>query len=74
MDFKVSEEILSEAEREGSAREFFFKLIELLSEGKLKRREIKKIPKEEQEKIIYRIVRENQCHDPLNHWTTEQID
>ncbi|GAB6075462.1 hypothetical protein [Desulfurobacterium crinifex] len=63
MDFKVPEEILSEAEREGSAREFFFKLLELLSERKLKRREIKKIPKEEQERIIYRIVKENQLDE-----------
>lgn len=63
MDFKIPEEILSEAEREGSAREFFFKLLELLSEGKLKRREIKKIPKEEQERIIYRIVKENQLDE-----------
>ncbi len=63
MDFKVSERILSEAEKEGSAREFFFKLIELLSEGELKRREIKKIPKEEQERIIYKIVRENRLDE-----------
>ena len=63
MNFKVSEEILSEAEREGSAREFFFKLLELLSGGKLKRGEVKKIPEEEQERIIYRIVRENQLDE-----------
>jgi len=63
MNFKVSERILSEAEKEGSAREFFFKLIEFLSKEKLRRREIKKIPKEDQEKIIYRIVRENQLDE-----------
>ncbi|TCK03385.1 hypothetical protein CLV27_1459 [Phorcysia thermohydrogeniphila] len=60
---KVNKELLKEAEKEGSAREFFFKLVELLSGGKLTRREIKKIPYEEQERLIFELVRENSLED-----------
>ena len=62
-DLKVSKELLREAEKEGSAREFFFRLVELLSGGKLTRREIKKIPYEEQERLILELVRENSLED-----------
>jgi hypothetical protein len=53
---KVSKEVLEEAEREGSSREFFFKLVELLSGGSLKRREIKALNHRE---LILKIVEEN---------------
>ncbi len=59
-EFKVSEELLKEAEKEGSAREFFFKLVELLSDYGISRKELKKLSKREQEQLIYRIVRANE--------------
>ncbi len=57
---KVSPEVLKEAQKEGSSREFFFRLLELLSEGKLTRREIKTLNHRE---VIREIVRENALED-----------
>lgn len=59
MRFKVSEELFREADKEGSAREFFFKLCELVSNGELGRRVLKKLSKEEQEKIVFSLIKEN---------------
>jgi hypothetical protein len=58
-DLRVSPDVLREAEKKGSAREFFFKLLELLCGGRLTRREIKKIPHAEQEKLIFAMVKAN---------------
>ncbi len=57
---KVNKGILSQAQKEGSSREFFFKLVELLSEGKLKRREIKELNHRE---LIVEIVKENHLEE-----------
>ncbi len=57
---KVNTEILKEAQKEGSSREFFFKLLELLSEGRLKRREIKELNHRE---LILQIVKENNLEE-----------
>jgi len=57
---KVSREVLEEAEREGSAREFFFRLLELLSDGSLKRKDVKALNHEE---LILKIVEENDLSD-----------
>jgi Mor family transcriptional regulator len=59
MRFKVTEKVFKEAEKEGSAREFFFKLCELLSDGELSRKVLKKLSKEEQEKVVFSLVKEN---------------
>jgi len=53
---KVTPEILEEAEKEGSGREFFFRLLQLLSGGELSRKEIKELNHKE---LIRRIVKEN---------------
>jgi len=55
-NLKVSEGVLEEAQREGSSREFFFKLLQLLSGGNLSRKEIKELNHSE---LIYQIVKEN---------------
>ena len=57
---KVSPEVLKEAEKEGSSREFFFRLLELLSGGALKRKEIKSLNHRE---LIKEIVKENSLED-----------
>jgi len=59
MKLKVDEKLFLEAEKEGSAREFFFKLCELLSEGRWSRKALKSLPREEQEKLIFSLVKEN---------------
>ncbi len=58
-EFRVSEELFEEADKEGSAREFFFKLVELLSKGRIERRDLKRLPKEKQEQLIYELVKAN---------------
>jgi hypothetical protein len=55
-ELRVSRSVLEEAQREGSSREFFFKLVQLLSGGKLSRKDIKTL---EHRELIYRIVKEN---------------
>lgn len=56
---KVDERTFLEAEKEGSSREFFFKLLKLLSNGSFKRSYIKSLPDFEVEKLIIEIVKEN---------------
>ena len=54
----VKREVLEEAEREGSSREFFFKLMELLSG--LSRKEVKEL---NHEKLVKEIVKANQLEE-----------
>ncbi len=56
----MSPEVLKEAEKEGSSREFFFRLLELLSEGRLSRREIKALNHRE---VIKEIVKANSLEE-----------
>ncbi len=56
---KVNEEVFQEAEKEGSSREFFFKLIFLLSKGSLNRSYIKSLSSSQLEKLVMTIVVEN---------------
>jgi len=53
---RVTKEVLEEAEKEGSSREFFFRLLELLSGGSLTRRQIKELNHQE---LIKELVVEN---------------
>ncbi len=54
----VSKEVIEEAKKEGSSREFFFKLVELLTG--LKRSEVKKL---NHEKLIKEIVKANRLEE-----------
>ncbi len=63
MRWKIDEKDIKDLKKGTGARDFFFKLVENLSDGELNRKKIKSMSEHEQEKLVLRLVKENSLEE-----------